>query len=248
MSASSFRPVGTTDGPADPAPARGAPHRRWAAVLCGLFMLLTVLVVGGWHPLLAVDSEVARGLHGLAVDHPGWTEAGRVLTDWVWDPVTMRVVAMASAVWLWRRGAGRAALWLLGCTAAAAVVQQGVKAAVGRDRPRWPDPVDSAHYAAFPSGHAMTAAVVCGALVWLHHLYASRRGRWGPWVRGAASVSVLGAGLTRLYLGVHWLTDVLAGWLLGLALVLAAAGFLAPARGAPPERPAVRRGWGPDRS
>lgn len=94
-----------------------------------------------------------------------------------------------------------------------------------RERPQWPDPVDSAHYAAFPSGHAMTAVVSCGLLVWLLRLYGA-----GPVARGAvlavAVVSAVGVAATRVYLGVHWLTDVVGGSLLGVAVVaLSAAGY-----------------------
>ncbi|URM92821.1 phosphatase PAP2 family protein [Streptomyces sp. MRC013] len=91
---------------------------------------------------------------------------------------------------------------------------------MGRERPRLPDPVDSAEFAAFPSGHAMTAAVVCGLLWWA----AARAARWTlvrP-VAVAGAVSTAGVGLTRVYLGVHWPSDVLGGWLLGACLVAAA--------------------------
>jgi undecaprenyl-diphosphatase len=101
------------------------------------------------------------------------------------------------------------------------VAQQSLKAAVGRARPVWPDPVDSAHYAAFPSGHAMTATVVCGLLLWLLQLYGAGRALRRT-ALALAVVSVVGVGLTRVWLGVHWPSDVLGGWLLG-ALVVALA-------------------------
>ncbi|MCP9963708.1 phosphatase PAP2 family protein [Streptomyces somaliensis] len=91
---------------------------------------------------------------------------------------------------------------------------------MGRERPRWPDPVDSAEFAAFPSGHAMTAAVVCG-LLWWAAARAARRALVRP-VAVAGAVSTAGVGLTRVYLGVHWPSDVLGGWLLGACLVAAA--------------------------
>lgn len=95
-----------------------------------------------------------------------------------------------------------------------------MKWAVGRERPGWPDPVDSAQYASLPSGHAMTATVSCGLLLWVLALH--WRESWRGWsvIAVAALVSVLGVGWTRVYLGVHWPSDVVAGWLLGFCLVV----------------------------
>jgi undecaprenyl-diphosphatase len=78
--------------------------------------------------------------------------------------------------------------------------------------------VDSAHFAAFPSGHAMTAAVTCGLALWLMARFGVGRGPRTA-VLAVGAVSVLGVGLTRVYLGVHWASDVLGGWLLGVCLV-----------------------------
>ncbi|MEU3840086.1 phosphatase PAP2 family protein [Streptomyces sp. NPDC028635] len=211
--------------PSADAPSRSPAPRsalRWALVLALCSGLLTALVAIRWRPLTGTDGDIARTTHRWAVGDPGVTHAFRVLTDWVWDPTTMRVLCAAVAVWLlWRRAAWWTAVWLVTVTALATVVQQALKAAVDRPRPVWPDPVDSAHYAAFPSGHALTATVVCGLLVWLVHAYGA-----GPALRrtalGAALVSVIGVGVTRVWLGVHWPSDVLGGWLLGAALVAAA--------------------------
>ncbi|NEC88862.1 phosphatase PAP2 family protein [Streptomyces sp. SID12501] len=182
--------------------------------------LLLTLVAMDWHPLITLDGDIARATHRRAVDEPGLTHVFRILTDWVWDPLTMRLLVAAVTVWLvWRHSAWPLALWLVVACALGTVLQQGLKAAVGRARPVWPDPVDSAHYAAFPSGHAMTATVVCGLLLWLLRRYGAGRVLWCTTVT-VAVVSVVGVGLTRIWLGVHWPSDVLGGWLLG-ALVVA---------------------------
>jgi membrane-associated phospholipid phosphatase len=195
---------------------------RVAVALALASVLLLTLVAVDWHPLIALDGDIARTTHRWAVDEPGLTHTFRILTDWVWDPLTMRLLAAAVAVWLvWRHSAWWLALWLVATCALGTLLQQGLKAAVGRARPVWPDPVDSAHYAAFPSGHAMTATVVCGLLLWLLRRYEAGRAVWRTAV-AVAVLSVAGAGLTRIWLGVHWPSDVLGGWLLG-ALVVALA-------------------------
>ncbi|MBB5118888.1 hypothetical protein AF335_07035 [Streptomyces eurocidicus] len=207
-------------------PYRPTAPLRFGIVLGALFVVLLVLVSIGWAPLLTLDGKVADGLHPVATGHRGWTRAMRVLSDWPWDPWAMRAALAAAALWLVRRREWVLAVWIAATSLLGTALQQGLKAAVGRDRPSWPDPVATAHYQAFPSGHALSATVACGLLVWLLWLHGA-----GPrWVRGAVAasvVSVAGVGFTRVYLGVHWLSDVVGGWLLGGALVAVSAGMYA---------------------
>lgn len=193
---------------------------RSSAVVSGLLsVLLLVLVATGWSPLLAVDRDIAETLHRSAVTEPGFTRFNRILSDWVWDPWTMRALIAAAVLALWIRRERRLALWVAGASLLTAGMQQSVKTLVGRDRPSWPDAVDSAQYAAFPSGHAMTATVTCGLLLWVVALHWQERWRGWSVIAVAALVSVVGVGWTRVYLGVHWTSDVVEGWLLGVFLV-----------------------------
>ncbi|MFE9258922.1 phosphatase PAP2 family protein [Streptomyces sp. NPDC006879] len=207
----------------------------WPAVGCAVAAAtLMALVLAGWTPLVAVDQAVALSLHRHALAHALPTLVNRALSDWVWDPSVLRLLTAGVAAALWWRGQRRRAWWVLGTLAAAGALNNGLKLAVGRPRPQWIDPVDSAPHAAWPSGHALTAAVVFGLLVWI------------LWDRvpvlvsaSVAVVSVLGVGFTRLYLGVHWLSDVLGGWLLGSALVLSSVRLFARGR---PGRASERSG------
>jgi membrane-associated phospholipid phosphatase len=207
----------TVESPPRPSALRTAVHTALALGLCSV--LLLVLVTADWRPLLEADGDISRTTHRWAVADPDVTHVCRILTDWVWDPVTMRLLGAAVAVWLvWRRAAWWTAGWLVVTAALGTLVQQGLKAAVDRARPVWPDPVDSAHFAAYPSGHALTATVVFGLLLWLLHRHGVGRALWRTAV-AVAVVSVVGVGLTRIWLGVHWPSDVLGGWLMGATLV-----------------------------
>lgn len=211
--------------PATRAPALATGPVRAGAALAALSGLLLALVAAGWEPLMSLDRAVADGLHRRAVAEPGLTHVNRVLTDWVWDTWTMRALLAVVVVALFVRGGRRPAMWAAATSALGTFVQQSLKAALGRERPSWPDPVDSASYAAFPSGHALTVTVTFGLLLWLAVARGAR-----PAVRravaAAGAVSVLGVGFTRVYLGVHWLSDVIGGWLIGAALVaLSAAAY-----------------------
>ncbi|GAA2978102.1 MULTISPECIES: phosphatase PAP2 family protein [Streptomyces] len=217
-----------------PRPSRATRRRALpAGIVCGaLSAVLLALVAVGWTPLMSLDRTVAEALHRSAVAAPGAVRVNRVLTDWVWDPWTMRALIAVVVIALWRRGARVLAVRTAVTCVAASLLQQGIKAAVGRERPRWPDPVDSAQYAAFPSGHVMTATVSCGLLLWLLRLSGAAPALW--WAGAAvAVVTVTGVSFTRLYLGVHWLSDVLGGFLLGAtAVAFCAAGH--PGRRAAP--------------
>ncbi|MGW1029721.1 phosphatase PAP2 family protein [Streptomyces sp. NPDC002577] len=192
---------------------------RAAPALALASVLLVVLVALRWGPLMDLDGGISRTTHRWAVSEREFTQVNRILTDWLWDPWTMRALCVAATVWLvWLHRAWWLALWVAATCALGTGVQQSLKAAVGRERPVWPDPVDSAHYAAFPSGHALTATVVCGLVLWLLRLYGAGRALWRAAVV-LAVLSVVGVGLTRVWLGVHWPSDVLGGWLLGALLV-----------------------------
>lgn len=106
---------------------------------------------------------------------------------------------------------------------AALIVNYGAKAVFGRDRPDLVEWLTQAGHAAFPSGHALYAAAtyLSLAVVVTVGVHAS----WAKlivWI-GAATL-IVAVGLSRIYLGVHWPSDVLAGWALGVAV---AAGTLA---------------------
>ncbi|MEV6315291.1 phosphatase PAP2 family protein [Streptomyces sp. NPDC051776] len=216
----------------DAPPPRRPAACLWASGITGLLgTLVLALVVADWAPLLSWDRTVADVLHRSAVGHPGWTRANRILTDWVWDPWTVRALLVATALWFLWRGDRVTALCVLIATASVSALQQGLKVGVGRERPYWTDPVATAHFSAFPSGHAMTAAFGCSLLWWLT-LRAGARAWWRWAATALAAVSVAAAGFTRLYLGVHWFSDVLGGWLFGVALAAltaAASTWWAPA-------------------
>src|SRR5690606_10092665 len=89
---------------------------------------------------------------------------------------------------------------------------------IGVDRPR-PDIVARlavVHTLSFPSGHAMMSAVTYLTLGTLMAGFAVGR-RTRIYIVAVAVVTTITVGLTRIYLGVHWPTDVLAGWCIGAA-------------------------------
>ncbi|MFH8636481.1 phosphatase PAP2 family protein [Streptomyces goshikiensis] len=189
------------------------------AVVAVPFALALVLVESQWAPLHRLDRTTAERLHRTALEHPAWVRFLDFLTGVVWDPVTMRLLVAALVVWLLSRRAWRLATWAGVTATSSALIGLLVKNAVERARPHLPEPVAHAPGFSFPSGHAMTATTSCAVLLLVLLPLVPRAWRAVPWA--FAVTAVLGVGYTRVALGVHWVSDVVGGWLLGIAVVTA---------------------------
>jgi undecaprenyl-diphosphatase len=183
-----------------------------AATFLSGFGALLGLVIVGWPPLHRTDVSVDNMLNGWAAPRPGVTTFWRVVTNGL-QPLTWEVLAAVAAVVLWRRHKRRPALFVLVAIFGTVAWYDIVKAAVGRRRPTVPVPLLHAHGASFPSGHTMMSAVAV-ALICMG-CWQVLRGLLARVLVVAASVVIAAAvAFSRLALGVHYLSDVLAGWLL----------------------------------
>jgi undecaprenyl-diphosphatase len=190
-------------------------------VLLVPFALLAVFVAGDWAPLHAMDRSVTDTLHRFAEGHPLVVDFTQVWSV-VFGPTPLRVAALILVIWLIRRHHARhLALWVVVTMTAGGVLAALLKLLVGRDRPELLDPVARAAGFSFPSGHATNAALTAGVFLLVLLPFARERPgrRLGLWA--AALVLTVVTGLSRIVLGVHWTSDVVAGWLLGVAVVAA---------------------------
>ncbi|MPY34241.1 phosphatase PAP2 family protein [Streptomyces adustus] len=188
-----------------------------AAVSAVAFGLLLTLVEGQWRPLWHLDTAAAHRLHEYALRHREWTAGLRLLSDRVWAPVTLRTAVAVLTAWLLYRRAWRLAAWAVVTTVTGGLVGLLAKSVVERARPALHDPVAHAPGYSFPSGHATTATTCFAVFMLVLAPLVPRSCRTPCWC--VAAFCVLGVGLTRIALGVHWFSDVLGGWILGLAVV-----------------------------
>lgn len=205
--------------------AVGMAH-RWTMLVT--LLLAGLLVVG----LTALSAEVYSSvtddgeLAGLdqpvldaavATRTPFNQTALTVFTD-IGGPVGMPILATALvALMVWRWKSWSPLVLTLAAAAGSLAMTTVGKRLIGRSRPPRELAVPPFENSpSFPSGHTLNATVIIGVLVyvWLLHL-ATRRAR--AWAVAVGAVFVVAMGLSRVYLGHHWLTDVIAGWLLGLA-------------------------------
>ncbi len=168
-------------------------------------------------PLATADAEVAEW---VAASMPGWMESvGRALSGaGGWRAIT--VLTVVAVVLLARERAWADVWFVLMAVVGSQVVVTLLKAWIDRPRPEAGPAVPLPASAAFPSGHATTGIAVFGALA----IVASERlpaGRARSLFWAGAVLVGLGTGLSRLVLNVHFVSDVLAGWCLGLAWLAA---------------------------
>ncbi|MEU4601226.1 phosphatase PAP2 family protein [Nocardia sp. NPDC023988] len=181
------------------------------ATALALFGLLTWVVVGNmdgtpWD-VRVLDWMIAHRSEPL-------TTVARVITD-LGGTVAMTILALVTVIWLLaRRDLPVAALVGVTSLGAGALVW-GIKRIVDRHRPPMDSRLVTELSLSYPSGHSLGSAAV-GGVVAIALVPRLRR----VWVRrtavGVAVVFPIAVGLSRVYLGVHWITDVLAGWIVGL--------------------------------
>ena len=187
-----------------------------AALVAVPFTLLMLLVLSEWEPLDRLDRSVADELNNVARDDSAQVDLLR-LGAVALDPWVFRLAVLAVAVWLWRRGAHRLAAWAVTTAAVGGVLGVVLKLVVARARPAFPEPVAHASGYSFPSGHALNSFLCTGILVLVFLPVLSRAGRLMAYA-GAAGLVLL-TGYDRIALGVHYVSDVIAGWAVALAVL-----------------------------
>lgn len=178
------------------------------------FGVLLLLVRFEWTPLNRLDVAATSSLNAVVVEHRWLVGVLETITK-LGGSVFLWWLGSVVFVGLLIRGQRRPAAFLAVTGVGAAMLSPGLKLLVGRLRPVVDMPVAVAPGHSFPSGHALAATVTYGALLLIFLPVFSRRLRA---VAVAAVVAVvLLVGVTRVGLGVHYLSDVVAGWLLGAA-------------------------------
>ncbi|MFI5492313.1 phosphatase PAP2 family protein [Actinoplanes sp. NPDC051859] len=188
----------------------------WAIGVLLSFGALGLLVGTRWAPLHESDTTITTAVHRWALTHPSWVEVTVWWTN-VFAPFPLRFAVLLLVGWLLRRQDRRTALWAALTMVAGGLLGAGLKLLFGRDRPELLDPVARATGLSFPSGHALNATLAAG--IFLLVLLPVVRRRWLLWT--VAVVVAVGTGVSRVILGVHFTSDVIAGWLLGIAILAA---------------------------
>lgn len=198
-----------------------------------LFMLATLLVVVPFSfllvqvtsegPLTKIDNNVAESWHEIFVASDTLATVAKVVS-FFGTPAWFYVTIGGAALFFWRRGSKRLAFFLVVTNVFGGLIDTVVKVVVDRPRPDLADPIVHAFGKSFPSGHAMASTVGYGSLLLAFLPLMPKRWRW-PLI-AAYFVIVALVAASRLALGVHFVSDVLGGIVLGLAwLAMSTAAF-----------------------
>jgi undecaprenyl-diphosphatase len=179
-----------------------------------VFTVLLVLVRLHWQPLEAVDHGAADRLNNLISGHPVALTVIRGITL-LGSTLVLSLVIGAAALLVALRRRWRLAAYLVVTGVGALVLDPVLKVLVGRLRPVVAHPVAHAPGNSFPSGHSLGSMVCYGAL-FLVFLPAAR-GRWRAWLTVLTAALIAIIGISRILLGVHYISDVVGGWAIGIA-------------------------------
>lgn len=152
---------------------------------------------------------------------PRWlTESMRDITA-LGGFTVLTLVSIAATVILLMRRPRREAVVFAGAVIFAQITSEATKHLVDRPRPALVNHLDLVYSSSFPSGHALMSPVVYLTLASILGAAVASRVERASIVGAAAALSIA-IGVSRVYLGVHWPTDVLGGWIVGALIAMAA--------------------------
>lgn len=197
-----------------------SPVGRALTVVLGAlpFIVITLLVFGHWPPLARWDQSVADRAAAYGAVRPNvvdfWQVIGAVVLPW-----TSRAVIVVVAAYLWRRRARLLTIWLLVTAGAELGLVEAVQYIFTRAHPA--QALVDADGWSYVAGHATAAFVMAGALGVVLPSVRGWRRRFRLLVLLPVIAVVWIASADRIALNVHYVSDVLGGWALGLAILTA---------------------------
>lgn len=202
---------------------RGRLRSLWAS-LSVLATVAFLLAGGALVGFVALTDEVLEG-ETEQVDHAVLRALEGMRLEWL-DPValeitalgnigTVVIVSLSAGAILWAAGRKVSFVLLLASVVTGILLNHVLKLVFDRPRPEVVARLAETATTSFPSGHAMLSAVTYGAVAFLVGRMARGGVRWATWLGAALLVILIGS--SRVYVGVHYPSDVLAGWLAGVA-------------------------------
>jgi undecaprenyl-diphosphatase len=202
-------------------PARTRRVRDWLRKLITFWTLIAIVSAGALLVFADIGEDVAErsttrfddAVSAWFVSHqnPLMYKIALIAT-WIGSPAVMILIALAAGVWFYGRSGTSKAGVMVAAPAVGSLLSGTIKILYGRARPAGAVLLNMQTYS-FPSGHAATSAAVMVSLCYV--LAREQMISWPTAIVIGGGVPLI-VGLTRLYLNVHWFTDVIGGWTVGL--------------------------------
>ena len=203
------------------------------------FVLIGYAVRQKFDPLIHLDNAIAD--HATDVTRSLGAGSALLVLQAVSQPWVLYIAATLVCLWAWlAKQLRNRALWAFVTMMVGWNLALAAKLVVQRARPVVDDPISHSPGYSFPSGHAANVAIIATAMVFLLWPLLSEAGR--RVLTTVAVFVVLLVGLDRIFLGVHFASDVVAGWILGVGTTFSSwLGFLgrtSPSSAPGPSHPA----------
>ncbi len=189
----------------------------WIAPLLQLVLFVLLALLVRKYPILNIDIRITHTLQKKR--SPLLRSIAKILTYCCGSPAILRTTAVGVALYLWAIRLRLEAIMTLGITFSSALLKNGLQSLINRPRPSplLIEVYQKSKGKSFPSGHVITSLTSWG---WFMALYIQLFKRKSRWQRAVLSIPALFIGITgptRIYLGDHWASDVLGGYLFGSA-------------------------------
>ncbi|QDZ07265.1 phosphatase PAP2 family protein [Sphingomonas panacisoli] len=185
----------------------------------GAYLADELLEGEGW----AIDQRLLLGLR-VPGDlqrpiGPAWLQQSAVDISALGGPTLMWLFGISGLIWLLYRRQRAEAAWIAVSLIGASLISNSLKYAIGRPRPALVPHLVQVNNASFPSGHSLVSAAL---YLTLALMLAEGAKSWSARIAivGFGALLVVLIGCSRVYLGVHWPSDVLGGWSFGTAWAL----------------------------
>ncbi len=179
--------------------------------------MIAYLVITGYSAFANSDFQIGQRIDALGLDD-GFLLNVALVWHWVGGPIGTFLAAAIGTIWLLLIRRWGWAIYVVACGVGGVVIAEVIKRTVNRPRPNWPGTAVTESGGSFPSGHSM-AGIYVWTVLGIVLIYLLRR-PLGTILGWCLIVFGLLMAPSRLVIGVHWPSDVIAGWLLALGWVL----------------------------